>query len=294
MKESGFSLADSTVVIVGLGLMGGSLALSLKGKCAHLMGLDTDQATLELARRRKMVDVADDDPAGVLPGADLLILAVPVPAILDWLRDIPMYIRHPCIILDVGSTKRAIVERMESLPPDWDPIGGHPICGKETLGIEHADPALFQDQPFILSPLERTTQRARSAVGQILSILEARSIELDAESHDRILALTSHLPYLLSAALARSTPSDYAPLIGPGFRSASRLAGTPSGMMLGVLKSNRDNILDSILRLHNSLTEIETALQKDDCLELENMLIQARQAYYSLAMTPITGDEGTG
>ncbi len=106
--------------------MGGSLALSLKPRCRRLSAYDPDLPTLELARRQEIVHFADSDPAKVLASADLVILACPVPAILDWLDRLPEYIQHPCIVLDIGSSKRAIVAALESLPAHFDPIGGHP------------------------------------------------------------------------------------------------------------------------------------------------------------------------
>ncbi len=129
---------------------------------------------------------------------DLLILATPVPTILSALRQLPSLISHPCIVMDIGSTKRDILGAMSALPENFDPIGGHPICGKEKLGLENADANLFQNAPFVVTSLERTTQRAKSAVQQIISTIGARQIEMNADDHDHILASTSHLPFLIS------------------------------------------------------------------------------------------------
>ena len=116
----------------------------------------------------------------------------------------------------------------------------------------------------------------------IISAIGARSIELTAEEHDRILASTSHLPFLISSALANSTPQEFSALIGPGFRSTSRLAGTPSHMMMGILKSNRDNVLSAIQNFHNSLDEIEVALQNENYTVLENILNQSRNSHLTM------------
>ena len=283
--EDGFALQNCTVGILGLGLMGGSLALALQGHCTRLIGFDSDPATLELARVKNIVDQADN--LG-LSGAeaqtkrlDILILATPVSAILDILQQLPSLIPYPCIIMDIGSTKSEIIKAMSALPESFDPIGGHPICGKEKLGLENADPNLFRGTPFVLTTLERTTQRAKSAAQQIIAIVGAKYIEMDAEDHDRILASTSHLPFLISSALIQSTPPEFSALIGTGFRSTSRLAGTPSHMMMGVLKSNRENILNSIQQYFRSLHEMELALQSEDYAELEMLLNQSRASYLS-------------
>lgn len=267
--------------------MGGSLAMRLKGECALLIGYDTHPPTLELALSKKIIDHAESfsplqQGEGLGVRVDVLVLAVPVPSILNLIQQLPSLISNSCIVIDVGSTKRDIVQSISTLPERFDPIGGHPICGKEKLGLENADPDLYQNAPFVITPLERTTSRAKSAARQIVSAIGARSIEMTAEDHDRILASTSHLPFLLSSALTHSTPLDFAHLIGPGFRSTSRLAGTPSHMMMGILKSNRDNILDSIQNFCNSLDEIESALQDENYTQLELLLNQSRTAYQSL------------
>ena len=283
MDKPGFTLKDANISIIGLGLMGGSLALSLKGRCRRLSALDSHLPTLELARRQEIVHVADSDPVKVLADADLVILACPVPAVVDWLHRMPEYIQYPCIVLDIGSSKRTIVSALETLPANFDPIGGHPICGRERLSLENAERFLYRDAPFVLTPLSRTSEHARSAALQIVEALGAKPVWLGADDHDRLLAATSHLPYLLSSALAHATVNDAAPLVGPGFRSSARLAGTPSSMMLGVLLSNADNVLTSIARFRQSLDNLESALLDENRDTLKTALDNARSQYQKFA-----------
>jgi prephenate dehydrogenase len=282
VMEDGFRLQDSRIAIIGLGLMGGSLALALKGKCAALYGIDAQPATLELALAKKIVDQADSDPVKLLPQADLVILATPVPAILDVIQKLPELTEGPCIVLDLGSTKRDIVQAMAALPERFDPMGGHPICGKEKLGLENAAANLYQAAPFVVTALERTTGRAKSAVAQIIATIGAHLIEMAAEDHDRILAATSHLPFLVSSALALSTPQEFGSFVGTGFKSTSRLAGTPAHMTMGILKTNRENALNAIQAFRHSLDQIESALQNENYPQLERTLNQSRAAYQSL------------
>jgi prephenate dehydrogenase len=279
--EAGFRVEDARIAIVGLGLMGGSLALALKGKCAALYGIDSDPATLRRAREQEIVDRAGSDPAGLLSQADLVILAIPVSAIIDFIPRLPSLVSGACIVLDLGSTKRAILDSMSALPERFDVIGGHPICGKEKLGLENAEAGLYKGSTFILTPLSRSTPRARTAAGQIISALGAHPIEMDAEEHDRALAFTSHLPFLVASALTSSVTSDYAPLMGSGFRSTSRLAGTPASMMIGVLQSNRDRILEAIAVFQQQLSEIQTRLATEEAQPLTALLDRSRAAYQS-------------
>jgi prephenate dehydrogenase len=286
MSQPDFNLAESRIAIIGLGLMGGSLALGLKGKCAVLYGCDPHLPTLELALSQHIVDYADSDPANLLSGAsaqskhvDLIVLASPVPAILTLLEKLPSYTSNPCIVMDLGSTKKMIVESMSRLPERFDPIGGHPICGKEKLSLANAERTLYYAAPFLLTPLERTTKRAISAVYQIIQALGAKPITLNPSEHDRILAATSHLPFLLSSALALSTSDELASFVGPGFKSTSRLAGTSSSMMLGVLQTNRENVLNALRELQNKLAEIESSLSEKDFKKLELILNEAQNKH---------------
>jgi prephenate dehydrogenase len=282
MNEPDFNLAESRVAIIGLGLMGGSLALGLKGKCASLYGIDPHLPTLELALSQHIVDYADSDPAKLLPDADLIILSAPVPAILSLLEQLPSLTPNACIVMDLGSTKRLIVESMSHLPERFDPIGGHPICGKEKLSLANAERTLYFAAPFLLTPLERTSSRAISAAHQIIEALGAKAKVLDAVEHDRILASTSHLPFLVASALTLTTPDDFASFIGTGFKSTSRVAGTPSSMMMGVLQSNRENVLNALSEFQNQLTGIKSALANEDYPTLEATLNRSRSAYQIL------------
>ena len=283
MDTSGFNLAESKIAIIGLGLMGGSLALGLRGKCAELFGIDPHQPTLELAMSQHIVDRADSDPAKLLPEADLVILSAPVPAILTLLEQLPSFTSNPCIVMDLGSTKKLIVDSMSRLPERFDPIGGHPICGKEKLSLANAERTLYYAAPFLLTTLARTSKRAISAANQIIEALGARGRTIDAVEHDHILASTSHLPFLLASALALTTPDDFSSFVGTGFKSTSRLAGTSSSMMLGVLQSNRENVLNALHGLQSELANLESALSSDDLTELESALNKARAKYQVLA-----------
>ena len=280
--DNRFSLKDATVGIVGLGLMGGSLALALKDRCRAIVGSDTDMATVEEACRQGVVAVADPDPARVLPAADVVILAAPVQAIIELLDALPAITYKPCVVMDIGSTKRSIVGAMKRLPERFEPIGGHPLCGKERLSLVNAEKDLYQGASFFLTPLERTTVRAMSAANQIIEALGAKPVLVSPEEHDRFLAATSHLPFLISSVLALTAPEECGPFAGPGFRSTSRLAGTPASMMLGVVQCNRDNILHALQGFQNELSKIEALLSTENYLELEAVLNEARGKYGAL------------
>lgn len=280
--EDGFFLQNAKVAIVGLGLMGGSLALALKGKCAALLGVDQDPSTRELALHQNIVSQADADPAKILPLADVVILAIPVPAILALLQRLPDLMPKPCIVLDLGSSKAAIAEAMNALPERFDTLPAHPLCGREKLSLENADAALYNHATFFLLPLARTSLRARACGEQILSAIGAHPHFVDPSTHDAALAATSHLPYLICSALALATSVDVAPFVGTGFRSTARLAATPQSMMFGVLKSNRENVLTALAHFQTQISAFTAALDREDYDVLSNLLTEAQEHHHKL------------
>ncbi|MCJ7700161.1 MAG: prephenate dehydrogenase/arogenate dehydrogenase family protein, partial [Anaerolineales bacterium] len=234
---------DLQVAVVGLGLMGGSLAMGLGGHCKQILAVDPDVRTREIAIRAGIVNQVSADPAEILPLADLVILAAPVSAILEIIPALPSLHPGSLIVIDLGSTKAKICQALGKLPGRFEVVGGHPMCGKAAGGLEHAEAGLFQDSPFAFTPLPNSTERALQCAQQLADILGAKPVWTGPNTHDSWVAATSHLPYLLSSALSLATPPEAAQLVGPGFRSTSRLAGSPSTIMLPILETNREQVL---------------------------------------------------
>lgn len=270
-EEPGF-FKDRHVVIFGLGLMGGSAAMALKGHCRMLTGIDPDPAAVKSATRRGMVDRAAVNPGDLVADADLVILAAPVNTILSILIELPQLCPQNAIILDFGSTKQHICEAMSGLPERFDSIGGHPMCGKETSGLKNADAALFLGTVFVLVPLERTSPDAIKTVETFVNLLGAHPIRMDAGTHDEQVAAISHVPYIAANSLAFSTPIAAAPLAATGFASTTRLALTPPEMMLDVLQTNREAILASLGEYRAHLADVETMLRNRDWTGLSSLL----------------------
>ncbi len=285
------TLSANTIAILGLGLMGGSLALALRGRCARLLGVDPDPAAVELALKEGVVDQADSDAAHLLPQADVIVLAAPVRQILALLDQLPHLHPGSAMVIDLGSTKTAVVEAMERLPQRFDPVGGHPMCGKERTTLANAEAALYRGAVFALVPLARSSKRARRLAENLVRAVAANPLWLAADAHDRMVAATSHLPYLLSDCLAAVTPGDGALMIGPGFRSTARLAGTPPGVMLDVLVTNRSHILAQLTRFRKRLEAVETYLRGGDEDALTSLLEEGRLRYYGLLYETAPGGE---
>lgn len=277
-----FDLKSSRVVVVGLGLMGGAFALALQGHCAELAACDPDPKTVELARQKGIAKQVELDPASVLPGADLILLAAPVRAILTLIEGLPELHMGEAVVIDIGSTKKQICEAMHRLPDRFDPLGGHPMCGKAVSGLQHAEADLYRNATFAFTPLQRTGKRAMSAGEQIAHALGALPLWIDAETHDRWVAATSHLPYLLSLALTLATPVEALPLVGPGFLSTSRLAGSSITMMGDVLMTNRENLVPVLEDFLRQIQAMHENLSREDFTELLSLMQRGANRHATL------------
>ncbi len=287
MDEPGFTtLADTRVAIVGLGLMGGSLALALAGAnaCREIIGVETDPAARAFALQHGVVQRTADFHSA-LAASDLLILAAPVRVILDQLsaisRQSSAFVHRPSsVVLDLGSTKSAIVAAMQNLPAHFDPIGGHPMCGKETGGIVHADANLYRGKTFVLAPLERTSPKALTLAHKLISTIGGLPLILAAEQHDALAALVSHLPYVVAVALMRATlaagDEQAWQMAASGFRDTTRLAASDLTMMTDILLTNRAAVLDALSHFRAELEALTAALEPGDPAALRATLESAQ------------------
>ncbi|OQY96197.1 MAG: hypothetical protein B6D41_05335 [Chloroflexi bacterium UTCFX4] len=275
----------SSLAIVGLGLMGGSLALALKEKktAQKIIGITRKRATLDVALQRGAIDVASAE-LNAARDADIIVLAAPVRAILSHIHNLKEIARDGALILDMGSTKREIVSAMNQLPERLRAVGGHPMCGKESAGFDAADATLYQDKIFVLTPTARTNECALNTSRALAHTIGSRVIELDAERHDEIVAAVSHLPYIIASNLAR-TADDFAngdemvwEIASNGFRDTTRLAASDAQMMLDILLTNRENIADLMRVYARRFGELADALYAADEKTLRAILERAAQS----------------
>lgn len=291
MDEPDFK--NSRVAIIGLGLMGGSLALALRAHAREIIGCDADSAAITFALNHHFISRAADFDSAL--GCDLVILATPPRVIIEQLQAIS---RQPSaisnqqskIILDLGSTKRAIVDSMTHLPASFDPIGGHPMCGREVGGIANADENLFRDKTFILTPLQRTSSRALNVVHQLVTVIGARPLILDPDHHDSLAAMVSHLPYLTSIALMRSAmmmnDDDVWRIAASGFRDTTRLAASDLTMMKDIMQTNRQAVLESLHHFRHEIDSLTALIESSDFDSLHTLLSSAQSKRSQLFQPP--------
>jgi prephenate dehydrogenase len=283
MASGGFS--SRHLAVVGLGLMGGSLALALRGYAEKITGIDPSEETRQYALDNKIVDIATDDlKAGVID-ADTVILCAPVRVIVSMLTQrIGSYLRSNTLLIDIGSTKQDICAAMANLPIGVQAVGGHPMTGKEVSGIESSDAALYQARPFVLCPTRRTTPATRLRALGLIDALGALPFEMDAHRHDRLVAAISHLPYLLSSALVATVAKEGQvdptvwELAAGGFRDMSRLAGQDVQMMGDILSTNTQAVATLLALFRVQLAMLEAMLVSQDDQQVADFLKPAREA----------------
>jgi prephenate dehydrogenase len=276
-------LQDCEVTIVGLGLMGGSLAGALRGKCRAVVGVARRRAVLQAALEQGLIDRGTTNVADGVARAGVVILATPVRAIMRQLAEIGPLLQEGCLLMDLGSTKAQIVAEMARLPDHVQPLGGHPMCGKEISGLVAAEPTLYRGRTFILTPLPRTSEAALALGRELAAATGAHPLVLDAERQDFLVGTVSHLPYLLACALVAtadaSTSADPAAweIVAGGFRDTSRVAGSDVTMMLDILVTNREQVLQAVATCQAKLSDLARLLELGDEEALRQELSAIRQ-----------------
>ena len=250
----------ATVAVVGLGLMGSSFALALKQARPEtvIVGSDTDPTTLRKALDRGVVTSASAD-ASVADIADVIFIGAPIRAMRDVFTQLAGRTAGK-VITDMASTKSSVMGWARAAGIDL--VGGHPMCGKETSGIDAADASIFRDAPWVLT-------RAEPLLTDLIEAVGARPTVMDAETHDHLVAGVSHAAFLLSVGyvLALSRRKDWpqaSELAAGGFRDMSRLAAADPELYLGVARTNRANLVEQLDAISAELSRIRRHLEADD------------------------------
>ena len=256
--------------LIGCGLMGGSFALAMKraGLVDRVIGYSKSPSTTEQARQLGVIDQVAESALLAVSGADIVLLAVPVSATDATFRAIRQLVTPECLFMDVGSTKRDVVdaarrvlkERVGAFVP------AHPIAGKEHAGVQHADADLYRDRQVILTPISQTLPEQVTRATALWSALGAHVQVMSAETHDAAFAAVSHLPHLLAFAyftsiLQQKDSEAFLSLAGPGFRDFTRIAASDPAVWRDILLANREEILGQSERFRGALGVLEDALR---------------------------------
>jgi prephenate dehydrogenase len=257
------------IAIVGVGLIGGSIGLAARERLsAEVSGWSRSCSTLDRALALGALDRAGDSLADAVRDAEAVFVCAPVGVLPAVVRDVLAAAPADCVVTDAGSTKRSVVEAID----DSRFVGGHPLAGAETAGVEHARADLFQDATWYLTPTPGATGVLFERLHRLIRDLGARPATIDAVTHDTMLAAVSHLPHVLAnvlvaqAACALGDDGERLPATGPSFRDATRVAGANSAIWTDIYLANRDALVeqmdDAIARL-NAVRAALTAADAD-------------------------------
>jgi prephenate dehydrogenase len=261
------------VAIIGLGLIGGSFGLALRkyrGNAVEVVGFSRRGETIQRARQLGAIDAAATDLENAVAGAGVVVVATPVMGMRDILRKASGHLASGCTVTDIGSTKARVMQWAdEYLPGGVDFVGGHPMAGKETSGIEEADADLFRGCVYCLTPSARAGEEAIRHLSDLVESVGATPLVIDAGLHDSLVAGISHLPILVSAAFVGATAkspqwADMARLAASGYRDMSRLASGDPEVNRDICVTNRDEILAWLDRYMEELREFRSLLEEGD------------------------------
>jgi cyclohexadieny/prephenate dehydrogenase len=274
------------VALIGIGLIGSSLARVIrKKKLAHVVvACARRRATLDAAQALALADEVTTDPAQAAKGADLVVICTPISAYREIGRRIGPVLEPGAIVTDVGSVKEAVIRDLEpSLPPGVHFVPGHPVAGTEYSGPEAGFAELFQDRWCILTPLPHGDGEALERVARLWRAAGMKTVTMDAAHHDKVLAITSHLPHLIAYTivgtatdLEESLKSEVIKFSAGGFRDFTRIAASDPVMWRDIFLNNREAVLEMLQRFTEDLTALQRAIRWGEGAKLEDLFMRTR------------------
>lgn len=273
--------------IIGVGLIGGSLARALKkaGAVGEVVGSGRDVAHLEKAKALGVIDFFETDISLAVKGCDMVVVAVPLGAMQSVFEKIAPFITDDMVITDVGSAKESVVKAanaaFNTIPKTLVP--GHPIAGTEKSGVEASFAELYENRRVIITPLETSSSDAVSKVNSMWQACGAEVVETTIEHHDKVLAATSHLPHMLAFSLvdtlskmdAKSEIFDFA---AGGFRDFTRIASSDPDMWRDICLANGDALVEMIKKFVDDLQQLSSAIENNDSGYLKETFSRAKKA----------------
>ncbi|MGA2453771.1 MAG: prephenate dehydrogenase/arogenate dehydrogenase family protein [Solirubrobacteraceae bacterium] len=281
------------MAVLGLGLIGGSIGLAARGRAdAEVCGYDPDAGVRARALELGAIDTQAADIASAVAGADVVFAAAPVGALSETVRLALASAGPDCVVSDVGSTKRLLADAAA----DERFVGGHPLAGAETAGVEHARADLFDGATWYLTPAKGSTAGVLyERLHRLLIRFGARPVAIDADTHDRLMACVSHLPHVLANLLVSQTASllgeesQRLPAVGPSFRDATRVAGANSAIWTDIYMSNRDALIAGIDELAGRLRDVRASLVAKDAVAISAWNERARAEREALLGAGLAG-----
>ena len=268
-----------TLVVVGVGLLGGSIALAARqrGIVRRVIGVGRTAPRLEQARDARVLDDVSTDLVAAATQADLLIFATPVNLIVAGVREAASACRPGTLITDVGSTKAHLCRELSAgLPNSAAFIGSHPLAGSEKQGWEHSRADLFDGRVCVVTPTETSRRDEITRLTAFWQAIGMSVVEMSPEAHDRALAQTSHVPHVVASALARTLAIENRSLAATGFADTTRIAAGDPNVWVPILLDNRDAVLASLDEFSNQVAALREALIRGDADEIRRLWEQGK------------------
>lgn len=267
-----------TYVIVGLGLIGGSLAAAISKRIphAHVVGVSRDRGKINFAKKKKFIDEGSSDLKSAVSSADFIFICTPVDTISEFVSKIDRYAKPGAIVTDVGSTKSVIVKSIERKKTKHIQfVGSHPLAGSHLTGVRYAKANLF-DQAFVfVTPSKKTRATAVRAISSFWRKLNMQVRVIAPETHDQIVSEISHLPHAVAALLMHTVSSKALPFAASGFLDTTRVAQGDPRIWTPIFVTNRINLLKSFNRLGETLTKLSCLIRQGNISSLERFLKMA-------------------
>ncbi len=275
------------ITVIGVGLIGGSLALAVKAKglAQEVWGLDRDLEALNQAKKLKVIDQGFKDLPACIPDADLVVIATPVGQSLRVAREVLPLMKPGSILTDVGSVKRDLVEGLAGkIPEERHFLGGHPIAGTERSGVEAAYATLFEGANCILTPTAETSSLAKGKLKAFWEQVGSKVLFMEPQHHDEIFAAVSHLPHMVAYSLVKAVmdidqgQGELFQFTGGGFRDFTRIASSHPEMWRDICLHNQDQILKALGHYRDTLETLEKAIREKNGEKLYQIFVSAKEA----------------
>lgn len=279
-------IKDKSFLIVGLGLLGGSIAVGLKKWNHKIYAIDIDRNAIDYALQKGIIDCGSTEiDAGIIGEADVIISGLYPSLIVDWIAQNQKYFKSGTLVTDVTGVKGAIVDRIQDiLRPDCEFIGVHPMAGKEVSGVQHADPAIFLPANLIITPTEKNTQQAIDFIVEMGKELRFNNIcQLSVAEHDKMIGYLSQLTHVIAVSLMNANDSKHLKeYTGDSFRDLTRIAKINEHLWTELFLLNKDNLVQQIEDFVSEISDFKDALEREDVEKMKQKFITSteRRKYF--------------
>lgn len=264
--------------IIGVGFMGGSLALDLKQKFprSSIWGFARKKTSFRKLKKLRILDNVSMDLAAVVNNADIVILGLPICAIIDYFKKIAPFLKKGAIVLDLGSTKELVQkEARKRLPPNVEFVACHPLCGQEKSGAQYSIKGLYEGSLCVITSSAR--KKSTIIVKNLWQKIGSKVVFLSASTHDRILSSVSHLPHFISFALTQFIHPKYLRFSVASLRDLTRISNSPPSVWADICVSNKKNILKDIDGFMATLKKLKKALQGKDVKKVFDLIAKVNK-----------------